>query len=188
MDICGDSVLLRTAVDSCIQHRDARRLVKVLDLFSRSGMFPSVPARGLLIEAGTCGWGAWRCKLFWRGMGQKRGLQPTALTLCCMVDALLSARLVGDAVELFVAVDTVVLSTLMEGFVPIGDANGARDIFYQLKRVGLQVHLVSFSALIDSQARASNMEMACELFGRTEGDGCVSNATTFSTMIKGHCM
>merc|ERR1719265_2169954 len=194
VDIFNDSILLNTALDACIQHRDAGRLKMMLESFSRSEGNASVQTYGLLIKASSCIGDTKRCKLLWREMTHERNVQPNAMTLGCMIDALVTAQLVDDAVELFqqwkefVTVNTVIYATLMKGFVSIGDALGALNIFHQLKADGLQMNLVSYTTLIDSQARAGNMELASSLFEDMRKDGCEPSTITYSTLIKGHCI
>jgi len=194
VDMCTDSILLNTALDACIQHRDADRLSAILDMYDRSNVPVSVQTYGLLIKASNCVGDTRRCKSLWREMTQERDTVPNTLTLGCMINALVSVQLVDEAVQLFqewkesVAINTVIYSTLMKGYVNIGDAQGAMHIFHQLKADGLQMNLVSYTTLIDSQARAGNMEMASKLFDEMRECGCEPNTITYSTLIKGHCI
>jgi len=194
IDMWRDNILLNTALDACIQHRDATRLAKILDIYNRCNMDVSVQTYGLLIKGGCTIGDTRRCKLWWREMTEEKRIQPNAMTLGCMIDALVTVQHVDEAVNLFsewkktVTVNTVIYSTLMKGFVSIGDAHGAMQLYHQLKRDGLQMNLVSYTTLIDSQARAGNMEVAADLFQEMRAHGCEPNTITYSALIKGHCI
>eukprot|EP00927_Polykrikos_kofoidii_P049379 TRINITY_DN43443_c0_g1_i1.p1 TRINITY_DN43443_c0_g1~~TRINITY_DN43443_c0_g1_i1.p1 ORF type:complete len:861 (+),score=125.95 TRINITY_DN43443_c0_g1_i1:241-2823(+) len=201
-----DEVFFNTAVDACTCRRDTVRLAKIIDDFQSARLTncagkalpssliaPSVHTFGLLIKA--CGQMAriCSCKSFWHEMVHERGLVPNEITLCCMMDALVCAGNVKEAMQLFrkwqerVPGNTVIYSTLIKGFANIGDACNAMLLFKELRERGVGVNHITYTTIIDAQARAGDMDMAKNLLQQMEHDGCVPNTITFSTIVKGYC-
>jgi len=193
-DICNDEVLINTVLDACIHLRDLPRLRWTMAEIQRTKMKPSVQNYGLIIKAYACLKDTDKCCSLWKQMTQERGLTPTDVAFSCMLDALVSAGKVEDAVALFkewrgvVPPNTIIFSNLIKGFAARGDAEGAMMIFEELKAEGLQMNLVAYSTLIDAQAKAGNVEKARELLEEMKKDGVKPNTITYSSLLKGHCM
>jgi len=193
-DICNDEVLVNTVLDACIHLRDLPRLRWTMSEIQRAKMKPSVQNYGLIIKAYACLKDVDKCCSLWKQMTQERGLTPTDVALSCMLDALVSAGKVEDAVALFkewrevVPPNTIIFSNLIKGFAAKGDADGAMTIFEELKAEGLQMNLVAYSTLIDAQAKAGNVEKARELLEEMKKDGVKPNTITYSSLLKGHCI
>jgi len=195
IDVCEDEVLFNTVLDACCSRLDTQRLSKVLKVFDASNMKPSVHTYGLLIKAHSTLKQLACCQELWTEMVEKRAITPTNVTLSCMLDALTCARKVENAVALLtnwkakVPANTVMYSTLIKGFAVIGEADRAMDMYRTLKAEGLEMNLVTYTALIDAHARAGGkMEDARRLFNQMESEGCEPNVITFSSMVKGYCM
>merc|ERR1719373_481810 len=50
------------------------------------------------------------------------------------------------------------------------------------------MNLVSYTCLIDAQARAGDMDKATEIFQEMQANGVEPNTITYSSMVKGHCL
>merc|ERR1719284_311259 len=51
MDVCSDEILLNTVLETCIRHRECRRLESILQVYFKSNMWPSVHTYGSLIKS-----------------------------------------------------------------------------------------------------------------------------------------
>jgi len=194
VNFCQDEVLLNTVLDACIHLKDARRLSRVLHSYEQSTLKPSVQAYGLIIKAYACMKQTKKCWSAWREMTQDRGIVPTEVTLSCMLDAVVSAGQVEDAVQLFgkwrqqVPLNTVIFSNLIKGFAAKGDSQRAMEMYREVKAEGLRMNLVAYSTLIDAQAKAGNTAQAQELLQQMEADDIEPNTITYSSLIKGFCL
>jgi len=90
------------------------------------------------------------CRDLWREMVERRGIQPTEITLSCMIDAIVCAGQVKEAIRLFrlwesqVPANTVIYSTLIKGFANNGDADGAMALYKELQAKGVEMNLVAW--------------------------------------------
>lgn len=193
VDVCADDVLLNTVLDACIGCRDFGRIAAVVDRASASHCSLSVHTYGLLIKACSVLQRPAQCKTLWAEMVDSRGLCPSEITLSCMMDALVRAEAVDDAIEVFrkwqskVPPNAVIYSTLIKGYASKADAEGAMGIYREMREAGVPMNLISYTTLIDAQARGGDMEQAEELLAQMQREGCEPNTITFSTLMKGHC-
>jgi pentatricopeptide repeat protein len=191
---CKDDVLFNTVLDACMSLRNTSRLAKAIREYEASNMQPSVHTCGLLIKAYSSLQRVSKSREVWDEMIERRGVLPNEITLSCMLDALVCAGVVNDALKLFrvwepkIQVNTVIYSTLLKGFANSGDADGAMNLFRELKAKGVKMNLVAYTTLIDAQARVGYMKTAKELLKQMEADGCVPNTITYSTLVKGCCV
>ncbi|CAJ1407714.1 unnamed protein product [Effrenium voratum] len=196
VEICKDEVLLNTILDACIHLKDVRRLSWVLRQFEKATLKPSVQNYGLIIKAYACLKQTNKCWSVWHEMTDKeqRGLLPSDVALSCMLDAIVSAGQVDDALLLFqkwrkaVPPNTIIFSNLIKGFAVQGDAERAMDMYRELKAEGLRMNLVAYSTLMDAQARAGNLDKAHSLLEQMVQDGVQPNTITYSSLVKGHCL
>jgi len=195
VDICKDEVLLNTVLDAAIHLKDTRRLAWLLRDFEAATLLPSVQNYGLIIKAYACLKQTKKCWSIWHEMTDKaqRGLVPSDVALSCMLDSIVSAGQVEEAVTLFdqwrelVPPNTIIFSNLIKGFAAQGDAERALDMYSQLRAEGLKMNLVAYSTLIDAQARAGKIEKAHALLQEMREDGIEPNTITYSSLVKGHC-
>lgn len=194
INVCEDEVLLNTVLDACIYRKDWTRLGRVLDAFEQSGLKPSVHNYGLLIKAYSSRGNLRRCEELWKEMTLVRRLQPSELTLSCMLDAHICGGLVEEALKTFehwrqiIKPNTIIYSTLIKGFASIGDAQRALEMFEEMKREGIAMNLVAYTTLIDACAKAGDVGQAQVLLKRMDEDGCQPNTITYSSIVKGHCL
>ncbi|CAE7500652.1 unnamed protein product [Symbiodinium pilosum] len=195
VDICKDEVLLNTVLDACIHLKDTRRLSWILRDFEAATLLPTVQNYGLIIKAYACLKQTRKCWASWHEMTDKsqRGLVPSDVALSCMLDSIVSAGQVEDAVTLFeqwrsvVPPNTIIYSNIIKGFAAQGDADRALDMYRQLRAEGLKMNLVAYSTLIDAQARAGKIDKAHALLREMREDGVEPNTITYSSLVKGHC-
>lgn len=194
LDVCSDEVLLNTVLETCIRHREFRRLSDIVDAVSKSQVQPSAHTYGSLIKACSTLKRLDGCWTFWNSMAEQRALQPNDIVLGCMLDALVTNGHIDDAVSLFgkwknkVEPNTVMYSTLIKGFANTRQAARALDLWREMKALKLTMNTVAYNALIDSQARVGAIEGVSTLVASMEEDGCRPDAITYSTIVKGYCM
>jgi len=192
--IFEDEVVFNTVLDACIFRRDHKRLARAVQGLRGSKVRPSVRTYGLLIKACAVLHRTQGCWEFWQEMVNKRNMQPNDVTLGCMIDALVEAHRIEDALGLFqewkpkVECDTIIYSTLIKGFASIGDADRAMALFQDMRANKVQLNHIVFTALINAHAKNGLMKRAEQLVEEMEREGCKPNAITYSSLIRGHCV
>jgi len=192
-DIFKDDVLFNTVLDACIYLRDTKRLLWILQQFESASMQPSIQNYGLIIKAYACLKRVDKCWAVWRDMTQVREMVPSDIALSCMLDAIVSAGHIDEAVALFrqweavVPPNTIIYSNLIKGFASIGDAERAMDMYSELKTRGVPMNIVAYSTLIDAQAKSGNPSKAQDILWQMEEDGCKPNTITYSSLLKAYC-
>jgi len=194
IDICSDEILLNTVLETCIRHRECRRLEGVLAAYSRCSLRPSVHTYGSLIKACSTLRRLDRCWELWKEMEEVRGMEPNEIVLGCMLDALVCNNGIEDAVELFwgwkgrLQPNTVLYSTLIKGFANAHQSDRAMSAWREMRSEGIQMNTVVYNTVIDAQARVGAMDEVSELVEAMEPDGCTPDVITYSTIVKGYCV
>mmetsp|Transcript_123506 Transcript_123506/g.360675 ORF Transcript_123506/g.360675 Transcript_123506/m.360675 type:complete len:1028 (-) Transcript_123506:55-3138(-) len=194
IDICSDEILLNTVLETCIRHREHRRLEEMLQAYCGSALRPQVHTYGCLIKACSTLKRMEKCWQLWHEMQNLRGMEPNDIVLGCMLDALVTNSSVDEAVELFekwknrVHLNTVIYSTLIKGFANSHQAQKAMTTWKEMKAMGICLNTVVYNAVIDAQARVGAMDEVGQLVEAMEPDGCVPDAITHSTIVKGYCV
>lgn len=194
LDVCADEILLNTVLETCIRHRECRRLEGILESYMRSGLRPSVHTYGSLIKASSALKRLDQCWALWHEMEDQRGMEPNDIVLGCMLDALVCNSHIDEAVELFtkwkarVPGNTVIWSTLIKGFANTHQAERAMDAWHEMRAEGTKMNTVVYNAVIDAQARVGAMDALSELVETMAIDGCTPDTITYSTIVKGYCV
>mmetsp|Transcript_43732 Transcript_43732/g.136783 ORF Transcript_43732/g.136783 Transcript_43732/m.136783 type:complete len:1055 (-) Transcript_43732:65-3229(-) len=194
IDICSDEILLNTVLETCIRHRELRRLEGMLTSYERSSLKPQVHTYGSLIKACSTLKRVEKSWQFWQEMEEYRGIEPNDIVLGCMLDALVCNNCVDEAVELFskwkdrVKPNTVIYSTLIKGFANTHQADRAMNFWKEMRGANIQMNTVVYNAVIDAQARMGAMDEVSMLVEAMEPDGCRPDVITYSTIVKGYCV
>lgn len=168
-------------------------MAKALDEYPSSKVRPSVRTFGLLIKACSVLGRSQQAGEFWKDM-IARSITPNDVTLGCMIDALVEAQQVEQALSLFqewkekVSCDTIIYSTLIKGFANLGDADRAMALYKDMKNNGVQLNHIVYTALINAHSRNGLMAKAEVLLEEMQKEGCQPNAITYSSLVKGHCV
>ena len=100
IDVFSDEILLNALLETCVRHREYKRLSEVMDAFSRAKRQPELHTYGSLIKANSSLNKLDVCWVLWREMTVERAMQPNHVGLGCMLDALGCKGRVEDAVVL----------------------------------------------------------------------------------------
>lgn len=193
LDVCSDEVLLNTVLETCIRHREYRRLEKIIDAFRKSSIQPSVHIYGGLIKACSTLKRLDKCWEFWQIMVNDRGMDPNDVVLGCMLDALVCNKCTEEAVVLFkkwqpkVPANTIIYSTLIKGFANSRQASRAMDMWREMLELGMPMNNMVYNAVIDAQARVGAMDDVGHLVKSMAPHGCTPDSITYSTIVKGYC-
>jgi len=198
MDESMDEVLLSSVVEACIRVGRTDLLIPYL---KKQKSFKKVQIRGphtygSIIRA--YGFvhdisGAWDT---WREM-RKMNILPSAITLGCMVEALVNNGDTEGAYDLIHQVqedtdcrsvlNSIVYCSLLKGFTREKKVDRVWTVYEEMKKMSAEVSIVTFNTLIDASARCGNMERLNTILQDMKTQGAKPNLITYSTMLKGHC-
>lgn len=194
VDLCSDEVLFSTALETCIRHRELRRLESILELYSKSRLIPSVHTYGILIKACSTLKRLPACWGHWRNMVEQRGMTPNEISLGCMLDALVCAEQIDQAIDLLsdwkerVPPNLIMYSTIFKGLAATRQSERAMTLWREMHQDGVKMNVVIYNAVIDAQARIGAMSNISELLGGMEKAKVPLDSISHSTIVKGYCV
>eukprot|EP00928_Gymnodinium_smaydae_P033253 TRINITY_DN23865_c0_g2_i2.p1 TRINITY_DN23865_c0_g2~~TRINITY_DN23865_c0_g2_i2.p1 ORF type:complete len:1066 (+),score=249.23 TRINITY_DN23865_c0_g2_i2:140-3337(+) len=194
LSITTDEVLFNVVVEACVRHREFGRLRAVLQEFQKSNMKPAVHTYGMLIRAWSQLKRVGQCKEYWTEMVDHRGLQPNAIVLGCMLDALSCNECADEALVVFekwrphVKPNSVMYSTLLKGLVSDSSPMRVNRVLELMSKDAIAMNTSLYNLLIDFRARAGMVDEVVSLRRRMIKDGCESDDYTVSLTIKAYCV
>merc|ERR1719235_610546 len=204
MDLIGameepmDEVLLSSVVEACVRIGKPELLTsKLKQLRTTEGV--SVRGShtfGSLIKAYGHAQdmdGVWRC---WKEM-RSAHIRPTAITMGCMVEAVVNNGDPEGALELIhqmhddklcrEALNSVIYCSVLKGFTREKKVDRVWAVYEEMNRNKIEVSIVTFNTLIDACARCGRMDRVPSIIEEMGRKGLSPNVITYSTMLKGHC-
>jgi len=194
-----DEVLLSSMVEACVRIRRLDVLSKLLSQCQdeQKGLKLSAPSYGSLIKAYAQVGDVARMWVLWRQMAQ-RDVKPTAVTLGCMIDALVTNNKVKDAWELVNQVyasedtrdlvNTIIYSTILKGFAKEQDIKSVFLVFAEMTERTISCNVITFNTMIDACARCGCMDRAPQLLESMRKEGVEPDLVTYSSLVKGYSL
>lgn len=194
LDICSDEVLLNIVVDTCIRQNEHHRLDGILKAYEESNLRPAAHTYSSLIRACSALKRMDRCREIWAEMVEDRGVEITSIVLGCMLDALVSAGCLDEALALFhkfkgsVSINSVIYSTLMKGFANSHLPDEAMSLFHEMREKGIRPTATTYNTVADAQARVGNTHAVQMLVSLMKEDQCAPDHVTHAIMVKAYCI
>jgi len=128
-----------------------------------------------------------------------RQVLPTAVTLGCMIEALVTNGCVEDALDLTHklwedeslrgAVNTVIYSTILKGFAMAKKHDRVTALYEEMKDLGIPRNTITYNTILNSMARCGLMHRAPKLLEDMQNTEprAEPDLVTYSTIIKGYC-
>jgi len=199
MDEPMDEVLFSSVIEACIRIHRLDLLSEMMRKYAKQGglLALTAPTYGSMIKAYGQAHDVERLWELWNEMGQ-REVKPTAITLGCMVDALVKNGCVDDAWQLLNTlledeqmrslVNTVIYSTILKGFAMSKQINKVFTVYSQMCTLGVQCNTISYNTMLDACARCSSMERVPQLLEDMKQGKVEPDIITYSTIVKGYCL
>jgi len=195
-----DDVLFATVVEACARTNCFDLLSKQTSKFAREGgsLALTAPTYGSMIKA----YGQmWDVKRVWELWGEMTGnnIQPTAITLGCMVEALVSNRRTAEAWQLVqetlkeestrLLVNTVIYSTIIKGFACMKDISKVMSLYDEMRAHGCQPNTITYNTILNAFAQGGAMDRLPALLEdmKTASPPVEPDLVTYSTIVKGFC-
>jgi pentatricopeptide repeat protein len=132
----------------------------------------------------------------------RHNVQPTAITLGCMVEALVANWCTDDAWQLVKdmrsqestrpLVNTVIYSTILKGFANAKD-KGSTDkvmaLYEEMKAEGIQPNNITYNTILNAFAQGGAMDRVPALLQdmKSSSPPAEPDIVTYSTIVKGYC-
>merc|ERR1719310_2270930 len=128
----------------------------------------------------------------------QREVKPTAITLGCMIDALVKNGCVDDAWQLLnkllsdeqlhTLVNTVIYSTILKGFCISKQIGKVFSVYSQMRSRAVQCNTITYNTMLDACARCSSMDRVPQLLEDMKQGKVEPDIITYSTIVKGYCL
>jgi len=193
-----DEVLFSTLAEACIRTKKLAVLAEHMFTFSAQGMVLSAPTYGSMIKAFGQMQDVKRVQELWADM-VKHGVQPTAITLGCMVEALVMNRRTADAWALALElrsnettaplVNTVIYSTILKGFANAKDLGKVMALYGEMRAHDIQPNTITYNTILNAFAQGGAMHRVAALLEDMKAavPPVEPDIVTYSTLVKGFC-
>jgi len=195
-----DEVLFHIIAETCIRLGQLHLLSKYQEKLQSQGSSPilAAPTYGAMMKAHGKARDVKRVKELWAEM-EHLGVQPTAITCGCMVEALVSNRCTSDAWKLVQQlrndditrplVNTVIYSTILKGFSNAKDTEKVMALYEEMKTNGIQPNNVTYNTILNAFAQGGAMHRVPALLEdmKTAVPPAEPDIVTYSTIVKGFC-
>jgi len=195
-----DEVLFHHVADSCIRTNQLHLLSMYHSKLSSQGKSCalSAPTYGSMIKAFGQKWDMKRVRDLWADMIHQ-GVQPTAITLGCMIEALVANRCTAEAWKLAQQmrsdestkplVNTVIYSTILKGFSNAKETHKVMALYEEMQKEGVRPNNITYNTILNAFAQAGAMDRVPALLQdmKTAVPPAEPDIVTYSTLVKGFC-
>jgi pentatricopeptide repeat protein len=194
-----DEVLFSSVIEACLRVGQLDLLSRQMQKYARQGglLALSAPTYGSMIKAYGQAHDVERLWELWNEM-EKREVKPTAITIGCMIDALVKNRCVEDAWNLVheiisdparkALVNNVIYSTILKGFALTKQTERLFAVYAEIRDQGVQANTITYNTMIDACARCGAMDRVPQLLADMKSANISPDQITYGTLAKGHCL
>jgi pentatricopeptide repeat protein len=201
MDEPMDEVLFSSVIEACIRVGQLDLLSAKMRTYASQGglMALTAPTYGSMIKAYGRARDVERLWELWTEM-RSREVKPTAITVGCMIDALVMNNCVDDAWDLVQkvyaddserqSVNTVIYSTILKGFAMSKQPEKLAQVYAEMKERDIACNTISYNTMLDACAKCGAMHRVPQLLEdmKTARPRVEPDVITYSTIVKGYCM
>jgi len=194
-----DEVLFSSVIEACIRLHRLDLLSNMMNKFEKRGHSLSLtaPTYGSMIKAYGQSKDVARVWDLWREMGS-RGVKPTAITLGCMVDALVMNSRVDEAwtlvhellddEEMKASVNTVIFSTVLKGFAMLRQTDRLFAVHSEMVQREIPCNTITYNTMFDACARCGTVDRVPGILEGMRQSRAEPDIITYSTLVKGYCL
>jgi len=200
MDLPVDEVFLVALVEACLRSHRLDVLAARLDEYRRKDVVYQLSAAtyGSMIKAYGQAWDVKQVWALWGEM-ERCKVQPSAITLGCMVDALVMNGAVEDAWVLVEGLwkdadkkqllNTVIYSTIVKGFAMSRRLDRALAVYDEMRGHEIQCNTITYNTILNALVRCGDLKRLPELLKDMQNSSpqVEPDMITYSTIMKGYC-
>jgi pentatricopeptide repeat protein len=195
-----DEVLISSVIEGCMKAQRLDLLEEQLCSYSKQGVCLNIsaPAYGSMIKAFGSAGNVDRVWTLWQEMRRSK-VQPSEVTLGCMVDALVTNSSVDSAWQLVqelwneegerCLVNTVIYSTILKGFAINRRMDKAVALYDEMKSRNVACNTIVYNTMLNAFVRCGDLKRIPKLLEdmRAATPPIEPDMITYSTIIKGYC-
>lgn len=194
-----DEVLFSSIIEACIRLKKLNLLSDFIRRYRQKGIFFNIhaPTYGTMIKAyGEAGDVA-QVKDLWNEM-QTNNVKPTAITIGCMVEALVINHQGDEAWDLVQKelqveerkglINTVVYSTVLKGFAVAKRIDKVFMVYKEMRANGIACNTITYNTMLDACAKCCVMDRASSMLEDMRESCIEPDIITYSTILKGYCL
>lgn len=194
-----DEVLFSSVIEACLRVGQLDLLSWQMQKYARQGglIALSAPTYGSMIKAYGQARDVERMWELWHEM-EKRQVKATAVTIGCMIDALVKNGCVDDAWNLVhdllsdptrkALVNNIMYSTILKGFAMTKQTERLFAVYAEIQDQGVQANTITYNTMIDACARCGAMDRVPQLLADMKAANISPDQITYGTLVKGHCL
>jgi len=198
MEESVDEVLLSSAIEACVRIKQLDLLSELMRRNKEKGGMRNLgaPAYGSMIKAYGQKGDMARVHELWSDM-EELGVEPTAITLGCMTEAMVMNDQADEALDLVrrqfdckerrCCINTVIYSTLLKGFAASKRIEKVMAVYDEMRGKGISCNTITYNTLLDAFAKCCSMDRASMLLEDMKESFVEPDVITYSTIIKGYC-
>mmetsp|Transcript_17585 Transcript_17585/g.33145 ORF Transcript_17585/g.33145 Transcript_17585/m.33145 type:complete len:716 (-) Transcript_17585:90-2237(-) len=207
MELCDsiekpmDEVLFASMVEACIRTGRLDLLYERKRRYARQGGLTKLtaPTYGSMIKAYGQAHDLEHVWELWEEM-LSRDVTPTAITMGCMVEALVMNHCVNDAWQLVQKirkdaglkdlVNAVIYSTILKGFSINKQPDKVVELYDEMQESNIECNTITYNTILNAYARCGAMHRVPKLMEdmRRTQPPVEPDIVTWSTIVKGYCM
>lgn len=195
--VAPDGVLIAGLLDACVRLKDDRRLSAALGAVRSAGIQPAAYSYATVIRAYTQMSTPAEARLraaraVYAEFVAKR-IQPIEPVCGALVECSVACGDVEAAAELLGSMKAVgpappaAYAAVVRGLAA-SDMPRAMALYAQMRTDKVQLHLVTYNALLDACSRVGDVDVMATLFRDMCDQGLVPDVVTYSTVIKGYAV
>jgi len=194
-----DEVLFSSTIEACIRIKRIGMLSQFIKDHKVKGIFKSMsaPIFGAMIKAFGESGDVPQVRELWAQM-QESQVRPTAITIGCVVEALVINRQGEEAWRLVQEqlgnedskgmINTIVYSTVLKGFAVSKRIDKVLLVYKEMRANSIACNTITYNTMLDACAKCNAMEKAAELLEDMKELNAEPDIITYSTIIKGYCV
>jgi len=195
-----DEALCSQAVEACVRANRTDLASKYMDqLWALRGKNKNVSANaatyGSMIKLHGQNHDVKQIWSTWYTMREK-GVNPSSITMGCMVEALVNSGATEDAAALVrdisdeevVILNTVIYSSIIKGFAQLKKPEKCFTVMDEMEARGIPGNTITYNTLLDACAKCGMMMKVPEVFETMRQKQIEPDRITYSTLIKGFCV
>jgi len=192
-----DEVLFSSVIEACIRIKQLDVLSDLMRRYRKQSGFANLaaPTYGSMIKAYGQAGNVKRVRELWQEM-EERSVKPTAITLGCMTEALVSNQLADEAWKLLNAqleidkscVNTVIYSTVLKGFAVARRIDMVFCVYQEMRSKSIPCNSITYNTLLDACAKSCAMDRVGGLLEDMASSSVEPDIITYSTIVKGYCL
>jgi len=199
MEDTMDEILFASVIEACLRVGQLDLLSAQMRKYAKQGGLVALtaPTYGSMIKAYGQARDTERMWELWTEM-EKRNVKPTAITLGCMIDALVKNHCVEDAWDLIHTtladparrslVNNIIYSTVLKGFAMTKQNEKLFAVYAEIQKEGVDVNTVMYNTMINACAACGAMDRVPQLLTDMKAANVKPDTITYSTVVKGHCL